>query len=146
MNRATITGFFLPVNMKNEVSQSESNMFLYVVLGLIVLVVGVIAFMRTRTPSVDSRAPALAQCLTQKGYKFYGASWCTHCAQQKAWFGDAAAALPYIECFDSGANEQNKTCKDAKINGYPTWITPDNQHIEGEQTVEQLIQLSGCKV
>jgi hypothetical protein len=45
----------------------------------------------------------LAKHLTAKGAKFYGAFWCSHCFDQKVQFGaEAAALLPYVECFPEG--------------------------------------------
>lgn len=130
-----------------KLSEQENNTFIYVILGLIIAIVAVIIILRQYNKvSTDPRALPLAQCLTQKGFKFYGASWCSHCAQQKLLFGDAAKSLPYVECFDPGASTLNKTCQDAKIQGYPTWVSPDNQRREGEQSIEQLAEFSGCKI
>ena len=41
---------------------------------------------------------ALAEHLAVKGVRLYGAFWCPECAEQKAMFGSAADALPYVEC------------------------------------------------
>ena len=42
----------------------------------------------------------MAKCLTDKGAKFYGASWCSWCKKEKELFGEAAQYLPYVECID----------------------------------------------
>ncbi len=66
---------------------------------------------------------AVADFLTQSGAKFYGASWCPHCADQKAFFGKAVKSVPYIECSTGGAGTpQTQICIDNKIERYPTWI------------------------
>lgn len=71
-----------------------------------------------RTAAVQS----VADFLTQSGVKFYGASWCPHCADQKEFFGKAVKSLPYIECSTAGAGSpQTQVCIDNKIEHYPTW-------------------------
>jgi hypothetical protein len=87
---------------------------------------------RTATPD---GAAALAARLRDRGAKMYGAFWCSHCFQQKETFGAGAqAALPYIECYPDGykgPQSINRACKDAGIDGFPTWVI-DGQKLEGE--------------
>ncbi len=91
-----------------------------------------------------SKVETLAKCLTEKGAKFYGASWCTHCANQKEMFGDALQYVTYVECADANnAQIQTPECTTAGINGYPTWIINGTKY-PGEQTLDKLAQLSGC--
>ena len=52
----------------------------------------------------DPRLRALAQHLAQSDAKFYGASWCPACNEQKRVFGAAARHLPYVECSPDGRN------------------------------------------
>lgn len=87
------------------------------------------------TPALAQRAgdpdPAgLAAHLTATGARFYGASWCPHCQQQKALFGDAAEALPYVECSPHGGpgTPQATACLAAEITSYPTWIIGRRRH------------------
>lgn len=91
----------------------------------------------------EEELESLAKCLTEKGVKFYGASWCSWCNKQKEDFGRAAQYLPYIECIDSSTNEMLAVCQEAGITGFPTW------EIAGEKTsgfkkLEELSRLSGC--
>ena len=86
-----------------------------------------------------------AQCLTDKGAKMYGAYWCPHCQDQKEQFGDSFGKVTYIECATPGnPNVMTKECKDAGIEGYPTWVFSDGSRVSGQQTFETLSQKSGC--
>lgn len=73
----------------------------------------------------------------------YGAFWCPHCAAQRALFGDAFAQVRYVECSNPD-HSQNQTCDDAHVQAYPTWIFADGTRHEGEQTLAELAQSSGC--
>ncbi len=87
---------------------------------------------------------ALAQCLKDKGAVFYGAFWCPHCKAQKAEFGDAVPALPYVECSNPDGNSQTAICQQKGVQSYPTWIFPDGSRLTGEQTLEALAAKVGC--
>lgn len=119
-----------------------------VVIAVIVFVVGAIAYKKwsERTSGPDARV-GLAQCLTQKGVKFYGAYWCPHCAKQKQAFGSKAMEeVTYVECAIPGdSNNQTQACKDQNITGYPTWTFPDGSRESGEQRLEDLASKAGCE-
>lgn len=87
-----------------------------------------------------------AKCLTEKGAKFYGASWCSWCNKEKELFGEAAQFLPYIECIDKDTNELTKECEEAEILGFPTWEFPEKGREAGFKTLEELSQISGCSL
>ena len=87
-----------------------------------------------------------AKCLTDNGVKFYGAFWCPHCANQKEMFGKSFENIDYIECSLPDKSGQTQVCINAKIKAYPTWEFKDGLRIEGEQTLLQLSQKSGCKM
>jgi hypothetical protein len=87
----------------------------------------------------QDKVVSLAKCLTEKGAIMYGASWCSHCANQKAMFGDAFQYITYNECDTTG----KEACDAAGIQGYPTW-TIGGQNYEGEITLENLAKTSGC--
>jgi thiol-disulfide isomerase/thioredoxin len=70
-----------------------------------------------------------AQCLADKGVKFYGAFWCPHCQEQKKLFGKSVKKLPYVECSTPDGAGQLQVCKDLKIEGYPTWILPSGERL-----------------
>jgi len=97
------------------------------------------------TTPEDPIARPLADYLTKTGAKFYGASWCPHCQQQKHAFGSAATRLPYIECSPLGqGSPQAAVCKDAKIDSYPTWVV-NGERIEQVLTLKELGDKSGFK-
>lgn len=102
-----------------------------------------LAVLRSRPAPAPAGAVALAECLTQKGVKFYGAVWCSHCKAQKELFGGAASKLPYIEC-DNGAGGQTNECTKEGIDSYPTWINASNERLSGEQSFQALADFSGC--
>jgi uncharacterized membrane protein len=87
----------------------------------------------------DPYASALADHLRESGAKFYGASWCPHCKDQKAMFGLAARRLPYVECSLDGrqGGPQNPECVSENIKTYPTWVFKDKR-IEEVLTPMQL--------
>ena len=71
----------------------------------------------------DPRLRALAEHLSDSGAKFYGASWCPHCRQQKDEFTASTQRLPYVECSPGGRQGPRATdCINAEITNYPTWI------------------------
>lgn len=112
------------------------NKILFIILGIIIFMA--IVWALTSDPKVKSESPnrSLAQCLKDKGVKFYGASWCGYCNKQKAMFGDSAKDLPYIECGNGS--------KCAGITGFPTWVFPNGERKSGQVSLDQLRELSGC--
>lgn len=92
--------------------------------------------------AADPRLRAIAEHLAASGARFYGASWCSHCQQQKALFGAAAEALPYVECSPHGRGAPRATaCEMADIRNYPTWIV-DGRRIERVLDPDALARLT----
>jgi uncharacterized membrane protein/glutaredoxin len=88
---------------------------------------------------------ALAEHLVKTEAKFYGASWCPHCNDQKELFGSSAKRLPYVECSPGGPRAPQATiCKDKDIRSYPTWII-NGERLTGTQTLDTLAQVSKFK-
>ena len=96
-------------------------------------------------PAGPGKFDQLAQCLTDKGTKMYGAYWCTHCQSQKRLFGKSFSKIKYIECSLPGGQEQTQECKDAGVNSYPTWEFGDGSRLEGQISLEILAEKSNCK-
>jgi len=91
----------------------------------------------------DQNLAGLADYLTSINAKFYGASWCPHCQDQKRLFGAAAERLPYVECSPNGPRGgEAPACQAMQIQGYPTWII-NGQRYEGVLSIENLTRLSG---
>ncbi len=100
------------------------------ILTLVIIVVGIVLLAvftskqttQKQNPVRVSAVQKVAEALTAAGAKFYGASWCPHCAAQKALFGKSVKSLPYVECSTGGAGTpQTQICIDNKIESYPTW-------------------------
>ncbi|MEK7110888.1 MAG: hypothetical protein AAB867_03475 [Patescibacteria group bacterium] len=87
----------------------------------------------------ESALNGFAQCLADKKITMYGASWCSHCQNEKRAFGDAFRFVPYVEC----AADPDR-CIRAGVKSFPTWIFPDGKNLIGEQGIERLSRESGC--
>jgi hypothetical protein len=122
------------------------KVFRTAVILVIIGVVAVFAYVRhAEKPQGPDNRPALAECLTQKGVKMYGAYWCPHCAAQKKDFGSAFEKVTYVECAVPGDPQaQTQACKDANVESYPTWIFPDGTRESGEQSLTSLADKAGC--
>ena len=91
----------------------------------------------------DPSIRALAEHLTQKGVKFYGASWCPHCQDQKRSFGSSAHRLPYIECSPGGRNAPPAAiCSAERIMTYPTWVI-NGRRFDEVMSLKQLADATG---
>lgn len=87
----------------------------------------------------------LADHLTKIDAKFYGASWCPHCKDQKEIFGASAKRLPYVECSPAGPKGPvAEVCKKADVQSYPTWVIK-GQRLTGTIPLETLAQNSEYK-
>ncbi|HSK30754.1 MAG TPA: vitamin K epoxide reductase family protein [Candidatus Limnocylindria bacterium] len=90
----------------------------------------------------DPWVRGLAEHLTKTEAKFYGASWCPHCQDQKKLFGNSDKRVPYVECSPAGPNGPvAPACKERNINSYPTWIINGQRHT-GVQPLDALAKLS----
>lgn len=116
-------------------------------------VVGIVfaagAFALQREPIGVPDYTAQAECLTEKGVVMYGAYWCPKCERQKRLFGDAFAAIAYVECDPRGENAQAERCLARGISGTPTWLqeTADGTELgrlEGVQDVSELAAKFDC--
>ena len=90
----------------------------------------------------DPWVKGLAEHLSKTDAKFYGASWCPHCQEQKKLFGSSGKRIPYVECSPGGPQApQAAVCKEKNINNYPTWII-NGQRTTGVQSLDTLAQLT----
>ena len=127
--------------MENKTLMTRIFTFALILIAIIILMRVVVGATQTST-----KYDTFAQCLKDKGLKFYGAFWCPHCQAQKRQFGDAVKFLPYIECSTADGKAQTQICIDNKINGYPTWEFPDGTRREGEVPLQDLATKSGCSL
>jgi len=90
----------------------------------------------------DPWVRGLAEHLSKSDAKFYGASWCPHCQEQKKKFGSSVNRIPYVECSPGGPQAPSAPiCKEKNIQSFPTWII-NGQRYTGVQELDQLAQLS----
>jgi uncharacterized membrane protein len=86
---------------------------------------------------------ALAEHLEAGDAKFFGASWCPACQEQKAHFEASAHRLPYVECSPAGRGGPTAVdCVSNQVVHYPTWIIGGRRH-EGAMLPKTLAQMSG---
>lgn len=90
----------------------------------------------------ESPEVTLAKCLTASGAHLYTASWCGHCANQKAAFGDGLEYLNNTDCAAFGGWAEE--CTDAGVSAVPTWIFADGTTQQGNTPLEKLAELGGC--
>lgn len=115
-----------------------------IILGVIgALVIGLLVY-GFSAQLKPGRYDELAQCLADKGAVFYGAFWCPHCQNQKKMFGTSADKLPYVECSTPDGKSQLPACNEKQITGYPTWIFADGERREGEVSLRDLAEKTGC--
>ncbi len=126
-------------------ASSSSSTYLYGAAALVV--VGLVVFAANNSVGQGAPSPydGFAQCLTDASVTMYGAWWCPHCESQKDIFGSAFDSVNYVECSTASRN-MNQTCRDAGIEGYPTWDFGDGSRMSGKQTLETLAQKSGCSL
>ena len=90
----------------------------------------------------DPWVRGLAEHLSKSDAKFYGASWCPHCQEQKKKFGSSVNRIPYVECSPGGPQAPAApACKEKNIQSYPTWII-NGQRYTGVQQLDELAQVS----
>lgn len=109
-------------------NKQKIKVFVITIIGALVIVIGL--GMTMNKPKVN-KLDGFAQCIKDSGAKYYGAFWCPHCQKQGALFGSAKQYLPYIECSNPDKS-QTQVCKDAKIEGYPTWELKDGTRLPVE--------------
>ncbi len=113
------------------------------VAAVLLVVAGLFYFLWAQE-SGPGKLDDFAKCLGEKGAKFYGAFWCPHCQSEKALFGSSKKYLPYVECSTPDSNGQLQVCKDQQIKVYPTWKFADGSVNEGEMTLKELVDKTGC--
>ena len=118
------------------------NRNLKIWLGIIIVVIIIAIFSLTGSKNYDE----FAQCLTDSGVKFYGAFWCSHCANQKSLIGDSMSKINYIECSLPDKSGQTEICIQEDIKTYPTWEFAGGSRVEGVQDLNKLSELSGCEL
>ena len=95
----------------------------------------------------EEQVATLANCLTEKGVRFFGTAECPWCTEQKELFGQSAELLPYIECsLDVATEEELAMCREANVEGVPDWRFPGQEPVTGMQSIQRIAELSGCEI
>jgi len=102
----------------------KQTKFILVIISVVILV----SFLAILNGVKPSKFDDFAKSLNDRGAKFYGTFWCTHCQSQKALFGNAKKYLPYIECSNPDKSTK-QLCLDNKIESFPTWTFEDDMLI-----------------
>lgn len=87
-----------------------------------------------------------ALCLSEKGAMMYGTFWCPHCKEQKAMFKKSWNYVNYIECSTADGRGQTRACKQADLEGYPTWEFADGSRESRKMPLEELATRTGCEL
>lgn len=103
------------------------------------LIAAALAFSFGKKSPTGKNYDEFARCLATRGVTMYGASWCSHCQNQKLQFGDAFRFVNYVEC-----TQEIKLCTEKNIQGFPTWDFDGGERLVGEQSLEKLSAQSGC--
>ncbi len=119
------------------------NLFLLII-GVLLVVGSAAYFLQANDAKNSTKLDGFADCLASKGAKFYGAFWCPHCQDQKKLFGTSKKYLPYVECSSPDSKVQLQVCADAKIQVYPTWQFANGAKQEGEMSLKELADKTGC--
>jgi hypothetical protein len=122
---------------------NKKNIVIILVVIAVVVVVGFFWWWHNSQPG---KLDDFAKCLKDRGEKFYGAFWCPHCQNQKSMFGSSKKYLPYIECSTPDGNNQIQLCNNENIKVYPTWKFHDGTVGEGELSLQELSEKSGCQL
>ena len=80
-----------------------------------------------------------AACLTEKGVKMYGTDWCPACKKQKGLFGSSFSKVDYVNC-----DFKSVECREAGVEGYPTWKLPNGEKAVGVQAMRILEEKTDC--
>lgn len=126
-----------------------NNNTLFITIGVLIILIagGAVAYNKmSGSPAKTGVYDTFAQCLSERGAKFYGAFWCPHCQNQKKAFGTSAQYIPYTECSTPDGQGQMSVCADAKIVSYPTWVFADGTQETGEVSMQKLADHTSCEL
>ena len=118
--------------------------FIFIILIISLLFIAGCSSVNYTKESLDK----LANCLSEKNVKEYGAFWCPNCAKQKKMFGPSYSIVEekgvYVECDARGKNAQSQLCLDKNVQKYPDWEFSDGTRIVGVQELETIAEKAGC--
>jgi glutaredoxin len=123
--------------------RKKIKIFWCIIIVLIVLSILTFFTRNVGGGDINGKYDEFAACLKEKGAVLYGTFWCPHCKANKNLFGSSQKLLPYVECSTTSL-QQTQTCKDKKIEGYPTWEFADGSRIIGEASLSILAEKTSC--
>ena len=123
--------------LEKKFKTSKKTIFLFI--GIISVVFIGYFFVTSGNAVEPGQHDEFAKYLTEQGAVMYGTEWCSHCKNQKEFFGSSFQYINYTDC------DRNKVaCTNAGIVSYPTWKINGQKYI-GEQSIEKLTQLTKYK-
>ncbi len=122
----------------------KTRPIILIIIGVAVVITA--GFFIWRYQKTPGKLDAFAQCISQKGAKFYGASWCSRCQDQKKLFGKSVKLLPYVECSTPDGQSQLPVCNNAQVESYPTWVFSADVRQIGLLSLDELAQKTGCQL
>ncbi len=91
---------------------------------------------------------ALARCLAEQGFVYFGSATCRACVEQEKAFGAAFDRVPQVECHPRAEGGEPERCLEHRIRVTPTWLLlrdgREAGRLEGAQDPEALAAFAGC--
>lgn len=119
----------------------KNKIYKIVLIALVILAAGVAVYFLYQPKSGINSLDSFAKCLSERGLVMYGLYSCPHCQAEKQLFGSSFQYVNYVEC-----SENPGKCTAEKISAVPTWVNPNGERLVGTQTLENLSEISGCKL
>ncbi|MBI2629434.1 hypothetical protein HYW74_05100 [Candidatus Pacearchaeota archaeon] len=129
-----------------KISDKRKTRNWILIIVAVLIIIGIAYFLAFKENPNDGKYDSFAQCLSEKNTTMYGAFWCPHCKEQKKAFGSSWQYINYIECSTPDGNAQLQICKDANIDGYPTWQFADGTRRDGFVPLADLARITNCSL
>lgn len=101
----------------------------------------------TPDESPSTEMGAFIDCLAENELVIFGSEWCPACGQLADSLGgyDAIDSI-YVECTESGSEEERERCKEEAKTGYVPEIQIEGEVYEGPRDPESLGEVVGCSL
>ncbi|MBD3209187.1 hypothetical protein GF367_02095 [Candidatus Woesearchaeota archaeon] len=109
---------------------------------IVLLIIGLLIIIFQGRKDYD----AFATCLADQGFIMAGSDHCNHCQTQKQMFRGAFEDVIIPRGAYKNCDYDSQWCEQVGISGYPTWVTPDGNHLLGTQSFTTLKRISGCNL
>lgn len=135
-----------PLSARVGIGNKRKTRNWILIIVAVLIIIGVAYVLAFKENPNDGKYDDFARCLSEKNVTMYGAWWCGHCEEQKKAFESSFRYVNYVECSTPDGNAQLQICKDAKIDGYPTWQFADGTRRDGFVPLKDLASLSNCSL